>query len=124
MGKEKGKPGVMMYFDMIPAYELLSYDQLGRLFLGIIRYAHDGTEPEDLDLITRSMWIIIKPNIDRDDENYHKKVENALRSVKKREARRKRINNFLAESGALEPGVRKTLQEMMIAEGEEEETSS
>ena len=116
MGKEKGKPGVMMYFDLMRAYELLTYEQMGRLFMGIFRYAYDGTEPEDLDMQTELMWTVMQPNIDRDDENYYKKVENARRSVEKREARRKKINDILAESATLAPAVRRVLQEATAPE--------
>ena len=122
MGNATGKPGVMFYFDYIPALETLTPEQQGRLLMGIIRYAHDGTDPKDtLDMITGSMWIVMKPTVDRDDANYLKKVENARKSVQKREERRRKIHDILAETGNLSPSVRRTLQDIAVPEEEEPE---
>ncbi len=122
MGKDDGKPGVMLYFDTMPVLKMLSDEQRGKLFLGILCYAREGVDlSEDFDREIRIAWALIKPHLDRDDENYYKKVENARRSVEKREARRKKINNFLAESVTLSPGIRRTLQEMVMPEEEGEE---
>ena len=122
MGNSKGKPGVMFYFDYIPALKMLSDEQRGKLLLGLICYANDGTDPmENLDLITQTMWIIMKPIIDRDDENYRKKVENAKKSVQKREERRKKIHEILAETATLTPKIRRTLQDIAVPEEDEME---
>ena len=122
MGNSTGKPGVMFYFDHIPALEMLTDAQRGQLLLGLICYAKDGTDPmEELDLVTGAMWVLMKPTVDRDDANYLKKVENARKSVQKREERRKKIHQILAETGNLSPSVRRTLQDIAVPEEEEEE---
>ena len=74
MGNSTGKPGVMLYFDNIPALKMLTDEQRGKLLMGLICYANDGTDPmEELDPITGAMWCLMKPTIDRDDANYLKK---------------------------------------------------
>ena len=47
MGKEKGKPGVMLYFDKIDSLELLSNELLARE--GICISEHDGIIEKDIE---------------------------------------------------------------------------
>ena len=120
MGKINRKPGVMLYFDRLPALEMLTDEQRGKLLLGMIRYANGGPDPaEELDLLTKMLWISMKPGVDLDDEKYNKKVENARRSVEKRAQKRKLIQDLLAESGAFTTEMRRNLQR--IAEPDEDE---
>ena len=120
MGQEKGKPGVMLYFDKIDSLELLSNEQLGILMMRILLYASRGDEPNFEDPMLRILWPIIRSDLDRDDERYNKRVENARLSVEKRQARRSKINNFLAESVSLSPGIRRALQEIAMETEEEQ----
>ena len=122
MGKKNSKPGVMLYFDAVEPLELLTDKQRGKLFLGLMHYARDGVDPvEELDKNSRLVWLAMRSNVDRDDEHYKKKVENAKRSVEKRETRRKIINDMLAESGELSEALRRNLAELPLADPEEEE---
>lgn len=120
MGKTNNKPGVMLYFDKLPVLESLTDKQRGKLLLGMIRYASGGPDPaEELDKVTKMIWITMKPLVDLDDEKYKKKVENARRSVEKRAKKRKLIQDILAESGAFTTEMRRNLQR--IAEPDEDE---
>ncbi len=104
-----GKPGVMLYFDVIPALEQMTDGARGKLLLAFLRYARDGEEPNPPLRGTASIaWSFLQCSADRDDENYRKKVENARRSTEKREARRKRLDAILTEGsvGAGGPGGR------------------
>ena len=119
---QKENRGLCCIFDMIPALELLTDEQRGRLLMGLIRYANGGPDPEEeLDIQTKIMWIVMKSGVDRDDEKYNKKVENARRSVEKRAIKRKLINDILAESGELTTEVRRNLRR--LAEADEDEAA-
>lgn len=65
----KGKPGVMIYFETARAIKRCSYEEKGRLFDAILEYAEFGVVPElppPLDMA----WAFIVDKIDRDSEHY------------------------------------------------------
>ena len=107
-----GKPGVMLYFDVIPALEQMTDGARGKLLLAFLRYARDGEEPNPPLRGTASIaWSFLQCSADRDDENYRKKVENARRSTEKREARRKRLDAILTDLADKDPSVREALED-------------
>lgn len=67
------RPGVMLYFDIMPALEKLNDEQRGALLTAIMGYAHDGRLPA-LDPVTAMAWEFIKPKIDKDQETYNNVV--------------------------------------------------
>ena len=70
--REERKPGVMVYFDVIPAIEIMPVEECGELFLSILKYARDKVEPAHKGDATRYLWEMIRQRIDHDDERYSK----------------------------------------------------
>lgn len=65
----KQKPGVMVYFDIIPVLAYLSNEDKGILFQAMLEYAEGGIYPplnERLALI----WPLIQQKMDRDWDRY------------------------------------------------------
>lgn len=67
---EKEQAGVVVFFDIEPALEMLSAEQRGHLFTAIIRYGHYGTSPTFEDQLVKMAWSFVKPSIDRANEKY------------------------------------------------------
>ncbi len=63
------KPGVMMYFDLQPCLQRLSYEDKGRLFEAILDYGKNGVLP-DFDGALAVAWDFIQPRIDHDHQRY------------------------------------------------------
>ncbi len=80
---EKGRPGVMLWFDLRPSLKRLSLEEKGLLFECILDYAEYGEVPE-LDGMTGIAWDFIQPRIDRDAERYEEVVENKRKAARKR----------------------------------------
>lgn len=107
-----GKPGVMLYFDIIPALEHLTDGARGKLLLAFLRYARDGQEPDPpLRGMSAVAWSFLQNAADRDDEAYQKKVENARRSTEKREARKRRLDDILTDLADKDPSILDTLED-------------
>ena len=66
---EKERPGVMLYFDILPALEKMDASDAGRLFVAVLRYAQSGIEPE-LEGAADLVWSFIKSSLDRDALRY------------------------------------------------------
>ena len=67
--KTDNKPGVMIYFDIIPLIEEMNPENAGQLFLAILKYAQYGEVPS-LSGLARSVWPFIKSLVDRDSRRY------------------------------------------------------
>lgn len=63
------KPGVMIYFDIIPLIEEMNPENAGQLFLAILKYAQYGEVPS-LSGFARAVWPFIKSLVDRDSRRY------------------------------------------------------
>lgn len=70
MVREKGKPGVMLYFTLKTPLALLSMAQRGELFTAILDYAEFGIPPTFEDAMLQMAWGFIVPALDADDERY------------------------------------------------------
>jgi len=68
-----GKPGVMFYFDVLPALEKLPAEKVGTLFLAAMRYGQSGELPAFDDVVLDFAWALMKPSIDRDSARYKDK---------------------------------------------------
>ena len=64
-----GRPGVMIYFDMVEPILPLKDAEKGRLLMAIVEYARDGTEPRFAGRLALA-WGYIQPKLDRDAEVY------------------------------------------------------
>ncbi len=78
----------MIYFNAIPALSYLSYEQKGILFEAILSYAQSGIEPDFHDPLLGMAWSLIKGSIDKDGEEYEKKVSVKKYAVYCREAKK------------------------------------
>lgn len=67
------RPGVMLYFSILPALDSLSPASAGTLLLAAMHYAQDGREPVFEDGTLAFAWSFLKPSIDRDGEVYDEK---------------------------------------------------
>lgn len=68
-----GKPGTMIYFDVLPALDQLPPAAVGELLLGVLHYAQDGREPSFTDGSISFAWPFLKSAVDRDNERYEEK---------------------------------------------------
>ena len=71
---ENKKPGVMIYFDMLPVLENLRWWQRFALIEAMIYYARDKRIPKFRGAL-RAVWEMAQPIIDRDDERYRTTME-------------------------------------------------
>lgn len=65
----KEKPGVMIYFDMLPVLGMLSHEDAGMLFKAILEYGESGSCPA-LNESLALMWPLIQQRLDRDWDRY------------------------------------------------------
>jgi len=68
-----GKPGVMLYFDLMGSLQHLSDKNAGVLFKGIMHYAREGKEPQ-LSAAVLPLWALIRSRVDADDAAYREKT--------------------------------------------------
>lgn len=68
-----GRPGVMLYFSILPALDSLPPASAGTLLLAAMHYAQDGKEPVFEDSTLSFAWSFMKPSIDRDSDVYEEK---------------------------------------------------
>lgn len=91
--KETRKPGVVLYFEIRPAFRFMTDEQKGKLFEAILDYGEIGQEPEFTeDPLLGAVWCLIRPRIDRDGEIYGEKKEQRKYANYCREAKRSGIN--------------------------------
>jgi hypothetical protein len=81
------RPGIVFYFEFLPAFEKMDPAEVGGLFLGAMRYAQTGEVPE-FEGVAAIVWELVRPGIDRDAANYEEKValsrwKNYVKSCKK-----------------------------------------
>ena len=65
----KEKPGVMIYFDVIPVLTYLSIEEKGMLFEAILNYAKYGELPQLSEKLT-VIWPLIQQRLDFDESRY------------------------------------------------------
>jgi hypothetical protein len=69
------KPGVMLYFSVRPALNLLSVEDKGRLFEAILDYGEYGALPSFENFPSLAMaWEFLRPMLEKDSANYEDKV--------------------------------------------------
>lgn len=67
------RPGLMLYFDILPALDKLPSSAVGELLLAALHYAQDGIEPSFEDSSLTFAWAFLRPAIDRDGITYEGK---------------------------------------------------
>ena len=63
------RPGVMLYFSILPLIQALSLEDRGLLFTDIMKYGKTGEEP-CYEGSLKVAWAMIKPMLDQDSERY------------------------------------------------------
>lgn len=92
MAKDKGRPGIMFYFDLIqPLLTQLSDEQAGQLFRAAFAYAQCGTLPSFAPGILGMAWALVQPAIDRDGDSYNDKILQRKYAVYVREQKRNKV---------------------------------
>lgn len=87
------KNSFVMYTDYYDHIDLLSMEQRGLLFTGIMCYA-SGREMPDMDGMTKMAFSFIKSQMDRDTTRYEKTVEARSQAGKKGGRPKKEANAF------------------------------
>ena len=64
-----GRPGIMLYFDILEPIRVLPDEDKGRLLVAILEYGKDGTAPEFEGMLALA-WGFVRPKIDRDLQEY------------------------------------------------------
>lgn len=67
------RPGLLLYFDILPALDKLPHAAVGELLLTSLHYAQDGVEPTFEDSSLEFAWAFLRPSIDRDGTMYETK---------------------------------------------------
>ena len=68
------RPGMMVYFDILDDFEDYTTDEIGQLFIAMLKYGKDGTFTDFQDRGMKSVWHSLVRTIDRDQLNYDEKV--------------------------------------------------
>ncbi len=68
-----GRPGLLLYFDILPALDKLPHAAVGELLLAALHYAQDGVEPSFGDASLGFAWAFLRPAVDRDGAAYETK---------------------------------------------------
>ena len=89
----KKKPGVMIYFEICDALELLTNEQRGQIMMAILDYGQRGITPEFEDATLAICWSFVKKRLDADDERYWKTVEQGANAARKRWAKPNETND-------------------------------
>ena len=65
----ENKPGIMIYFDILPTIARLSEKNAGILFRAVLEYGSTGKEPE-LPYQLRLIWPMVQMRLIADDQRY------------------------------------------------------
>ena len=86
---DKERPGIMIYFDVLPAVERLSKENAGILLQAMLRYGKYETIPDFGDSEGLNIaWSFVKQAIDRDNERYAGRILRHTHGAYKREMQR------------------------------------
>ena len=84
LDRKKQRPGVMIYFEIIPVLAEMTDQQVGQFLRAALLYARDGVQPEFTDVALRMVWPMVKTRLDADGERYA--AVSAVNSAKRRYA--------------------------------------
>ena len=68
-----GRPGIMLYFDMLEPIKVLPADDQGRLLVAMLEYGQSGKQPQFNGMLALA-WGFVKPKIDKDEAEYNQSV--------------------------------------------------
>lgn len=64
-----GRPGMMIYFDMLGPISVLTNTERGKLLTAMLEYGKEGKTPDFRGKLALA-WGFVQPKIDRDEESY------------------------------------------------------
>lgn len=64
-----GRPGIMLYFDILEPIRVLSDADKGRLLVAMLEYGQTGKDPQFEGMLALA-WGFVRPDLDRDEEAY------------------------------------------------------
>lgn len=68
-----GRPGIMLYFDILEPIKVLPDADKGRLLVAMLEYGQSGKQPQFEGMLSLA-WGFVKPKIDKDSEEYNRTV--------------------------------------------------
>ena len=68
-----GRPGIMLYFDILEPIKVLPDADKGRLLVAMLEYGKFGVVPE-FDGMLALAWGFVRPKIDKDEQEYRMAV--------------------------------------------------
>ena len=68
-----GKPGIMLYFEIMPALETMSMELRGELLTAMMYYGKTGKKPK-MEGTLKMIWPLIQVRLDCDTKRYDKVV--------------------------------------------------
>lgn len=68
--RKKQRPGVMIYFEIVPVLSEMTDQQVGQFFRAALLYARDGIKPEFADAALHMVWPMVQARLDADGERY------------------------------------------------------
>ena len=68
-----GRPGIMLYFDILEPIKVLPDADKGRLLVAMLEYGQSGAVPE-FDGMLALAWGFVKPKLDKDSEEYNRTI--------------------------------------------------
>ena len=116
--EESKKPGVMIYFEILPVLENLWWWQRFAVLEAIIYYARDRKLPKFRGPL-KAVWSLVQPIVDRDDSRYYKNLEAKKKAGKARgeqitreaKERKEKLEAKAAADEQLLPGADSVMQQ-------------
>ncbi len=84
MGKNKERPGVMVYFHLMEPLSAMEDDQFGRMIRSLMEYAQYGIIPQFDDPAMTIAWGYLRHAADVDKERYAERCARAKEAIAKR----------------------------------------
>lgn len=83
-----GRPGIMLYFDILEPIRVLPDADKGKLLLAMLEYGRDGIVPE-FDGMLALAWGFVRPKLDKDQEEYNRTVLKRMYATACRDRKKK-----------------------------------
>lgn len=72
--RNKTKPGILLYFDQVEAFEFFSDAEVGQLVRAALRYGQYRIDTDFSDRALRAAWYSIRLSLTRDNEAYFRDI--------------------------------------------------
>ena len=83
-----GRPGIMLYFDILEPIRVLPDSDKGKLLVAMLEYGRDGIVPE-FDGMLALAWGFVRPKLDKDQEEYNRTVLKRMYATACRDRKKK-----------------------------------